>query len=129
MDRDKGILFFRISMGTMMVLHGIMKIVGGIEFIRRLGGMPPGVPENDTLQVFLGLTAVAFEILGGIGVATGIRFKTACVLIVLVMIPAFLYHLGNVSDFESFVRNAWPLELAFVFSAFVFIGPGKHKLA
>jgi len=129
MDRDKGILFFRISMGTMMVLHGIMKIVGGIEFIRRLGGMPPGVPENDTLQVFLGLTAVAFEILGGLGVATGIRFKTACVLIVVVMIPAFLYHLGNVSDFESFVRNAWPLELAFVFSAFVFIGPGKYKLA
>ena len=129
MDRDKGILFFRISMGTMMVLHGIMKIVGGIEFIRRLGGMPPGVPENDTLQVFLGLTAIAFEILGGIGVATGIRFKTACVLIVLVMIPAFLYHLGNVSDFESFMRNAWPLELAFVFSAFLFIGPGKHKLA
>ena len=129
MNRDKGILFFRISMGTMMVLHGIMKIVGGIDFIRRLGGMPPGVPENDALQVVLGLTAVAFEILGGIGVATGIRFKTACVLIVLVMIPAFLYHLGNVSDFESFVRNAWPLELAFVFSAFVFIGPGKHKLA
>ena len=129
MDRDKGILFFRISMGMMMVLHGIMKIVGGIEFIRRLGGMPPGVPENDTLQVFLGLTAIAFEILGGIGVATGIRFKTACVLIVLVMIPAFLYHLGNVSDFESFMRNAWPLELAFVFSAFLFIGPGKHKLA
>lgn len=129
MNRDRGILFFRISMGTMMVLHGIMKIVGGIEFIRRLGGMPPGIPENDTLQVFLGLTAVAFEILGGIGVATGYRFKTACVLIVLVMIPAFLHHLGNVSDFESFVRNAWPLELAFVFGAFVFIGPGKYKLA
>jgi len=127
MDRDKGILFFRLSMGTMMVLHGMMKIVGGIEFIRRLGGMPPGVPENATLQVFLGLTAVAFEILGGIGVAAGFRFKTACILIVLVMIPAFLYHLGSVSDFESFVRNAWPLELAFVFSAFVFIGPGKYK--
>ena len=129
MNRDKGILFFRISMGTMIVLHGIMKIVGGIDFIRRLGGMPPGVPENDVLQVVLGLIAVAFEILGGIGVATGIRFKTACVLIVLVMIPAFGYHLGNVSDFESFVRNAWPLELAFVFSAFVFIGPGRYKLA
>ena len=129
MDRDKGILLFRILMGTMLVLHGIMKIIGGIDFIRRLGGMPPGVPENDALQMGLGLIAVAFEILGGIGVATGIRFKTACVLIVLVMIPAFLYHLGNVSDFESFMRNAWPLELAFVFSAFVFIGPGKHKLA
>jgi len=128
MDRDKGILFFRILMGTMMVLHGIMKIVGGIDFIRRLGGMPPGVPENDALQMVLGLTAVAFEILGGIGVATGIRFKIACILIVLVMIPAFLYHLENVSDFESFVRNSWPLELAFVFFAFVFIGPGKHKL-
>jgi putative oxidoreductase len=128
MKRDAGILVFRVSMGTMMILHGIMKIAGGSEFIQRLGGLPPLVPDNDALRLILGLIAVSFEIVGGLGVVTGYRFRTACTMIILVMIPAFLYHLGGVSDFESFVRNTWPLELAFVFTAFILIGPGKHKL-
>ena len=128
MNKDFGILFFRLSMGGMLLLHGIMKIVKGVDFIKQLGGMPPGVPNIGWLQLALGLLAVAFEILGGLGVMTGYRFKTACILVVAVMIPAFLYHATMVSDFESFVRNAWPLEIGFVFFAFIFIGPGKHRL-
>ena len=128
MKRDTGTLVFRVSMGTMMILHGIMKISGGLEFIQRLGGLPPFVPDNDVLRLILGLIAVLFEIVGGLGVVTGYRFRAACIMIVLVMIPAFLHHLGGVSDFESFVRNTWPLELAFVFTAFILIGPGKHKI-
>ena len=128
MTKDTGILIFRITMGTMMVLHGTMKVVLGMEFIQRLGGHPPFVPENGTVQLVFGLLAVAFEIVGGLGVLTGYRFRAACLMIIMVMIPAFLYHLGGVSDFESFVRSTWPLELACVFTAFIFIGPGKHRL-
>ncbi len=128
MNRDAGILFFRITMGSMMILHGIMKIVGGIEFIKKLGGMPPLVPENETLQLILGLIAVVFEIAGGLGVITGRLFRTACILIIMVLIPGFLFHLSFITDFDSFVRNAWPLELTFVFTAFIFIGPGEHKI-
>ncbi len=127
MNRDSGILTFRILMGSMMVLHGVMKIVSGLDFIQKLGGMPPFVPNNPTVHLVLGGVAVLFEVVGGLGVITGIRFKTACVMIVLVMIPAFAYHLASVSDFVSFMRNAWPLELAFVFFSFIFIGPGKYR--
>jgi len=128
MDKDFGILFFRLSMGGMLLLHGVMKIVKGLDFIEKLGGMPPGVPNVGWVQMVLGFLAVSFEILGGLGVMTGVRFKTACILIVAVMIPAFLYHATNVTGFESFVRNAWPLEIGFVFFAFMFIGPGRHRL-
>ncbi len=115
-------------MGTIMVLHGIMKIAGGVGFITSLGGMPPFIPENATLRLTLGTVALLFEIVGGLGVVFGYRFKTSCTLIILVMIPAFVYHLGSISGFRSFMTNTWPLELAFVFTAFIFIGPGKHTI-
>ena len=115
-------------MGSMMVLHGIMKIVSGLDFIQRLGGMPPFVPDNPKVHLVLGMIAVLFEIVGGLGAVTGFRFKTACIMIILVMIPAFLYHLGNVNSFVTLMRNSWPLEIAFVFFAFFLIGPGKYKM-
>jgi len=129
MTKDSGIHLFRITMGTMMVGHGLMKVFGGIDFIQKLGGMPPFVPNNDAVRLVLGFVAVACELLGGLGVITGFRFRTACIAIIAVMIPAWLYHLGNVSNFETFMRNAWPLELAFVFASFAIIGPGKRKLS
>ena len=90
MNKGIGILIFRISMGSMMIGHGIMKIAGGMEFIERLGGLPPFVPDNPTLHIVLGLISVVFEILGGLGVMTGFAFRAACILIIAVMIPAFL---------------------------------------
>jgi uncharacterized membrane protein YphA (DoxX/SURF4 family) len=128
MNRDSGILFFRISMGSMMILHGIMKIVGGLDFIQKLGAMPPFVPNNPTVHLVLGVIAVLFEIVGGLGIVTGFRFKTACIMIIMIMIPAFLYHLGNVNSFVSLMKNSWPLEIAFVFFAFFLIGPGRYKM-
>jgi putative oxidoreductase len=125
---DTGILIFRVGMGVMMVFHGIMKIMGGLEFITKLGGLPPLIPENEILQLILGFIVVAFELFGGIGVILGYRFKASCIMIISIMIPAFLYHLGKVNDFESFVRNAWPLEIAIVFAAFLLIGPGEKRL-
>ncbi len=92
MSRDAGLLFLRISMGAVMIGHGLMKFGGGTEFLKSLGGMPPLVPENETLRLVLGSIAALFEVLGGLGVALGYPFKTACTLIILVMLPAFIYH-------------------------------------
>ncbi len=129
LDRDGGILVFRVSMGTLMILHGLMKIGGGWEFIETLGGMPPLVPDNTVVQLVLGSLATSFEILGGLGLLSGYRFRTACILLIMVMVPAFVYDLvGRVDGFRSFMTATWPLELASVFTAFIFIGPGKHVL-
>jgi len=128
MKKDIGILVFRISLGTLMICHGIMKIMGGWDFMMTLGALPPLVPEDESLHLVLGIIATLSEILGGLGLITGFGFRLACILLTAVMIPAFLYHLESVNDFASLMRNTWPLELAFVFIAFCFIGPGKYKL-
>ena len=125
-NQNMGIFIFRITMGTMMILHGLMKIAGGIGFIRKLGSLPPFIPNNATLHLILGIFAVVFEIVGGLGIITGYKFKIACIMLILVLLPGFAYHLGNVTDFSSFMRNSWPLELGFVFFAFYFIGPGTN---
>lgn len=128
MNRNHGILFFRLTMGALMCAHGVMKIVRGPEFIEKLGGMPPFIPDVQVLHVVLGWLAVACEVLGGLGVITGIKFRWACGLIVAVMIPAWAYHLGQVSDFPSFMTNTWPLEIALVFTAFAIIGKGRASI-
>ena len=87
-----GILILRITIGTMMILHGMMRVAGGI------------------------------------GIVTGYKFKIAGMMLILVLLPAFAYHLGSVKDFSTLMRNTWPLELAFVFLALYFIGPGKKGL-
>ncbi len=115
-------------MGCVMIGQGLMKFGGGGEFLRALGGMPPLIPENETFRLCLGALAAAFEVLGGLGVALGIRFKTSCALIVLVMIPAFTYHVANITGFRSLMTNTWPVEIAFVFFALMFIGPGEKTM-
>jgi putative oxidoreductase len=127
-NQNIGILILRIAMGTMMILHGLMKIAGGIEFIQKLGGLPPFVPNNSTLHLILGFLVVIIEIAGGIGILTGYQFRIACVLLILVLLSGFTYHLGSVKDFSSLMRNTWPLEIAFVFIALYFIGPGKKSI-
>ncbi|HNX04922.1 MAG TPA: DoxX family protein [Opitutales bacterium] len=128
MNANKGILLFRLSMGTIMVLHGLSKLLGGSMALQYVGGMPPFAPSNPNAQLVLGSIAAAFEILGGLGVLTGIGFRAACAMLVLVLLGATSYHMTQVTNFSSLMMNTWPLELAFVFASFLFIGPGECVL-
>lgn len=109
-----------------MLCHGVMKVLGGLEFMKTLGGLPPMIPESETLRIALGIVATLLELLGGLGVLLGYRFKLACWMIVAVMIPAFASHLNSIQDFRSLMLNAWALEIAIAFAAFSFIGPGDR---
>lgn len=128
MNTNKGLLFLRISMGTVMVLHGLSKVLGGAAVLTYVGGMPPFAPANPHVQLALGIVAAAFEILGGLGVLTGIGFRAAAAGLVLVLLGAFSYHVTQVHDFSSLMMNTWPLELAFVFASLFVIGPGECVL-
>ncbi len=109
-----------------MFLHGLMKVMGGLDFMKMLGGMPPFVPDHAVLQTVLGMVATAFELLGGLGVVLGYRFRTACVLVILVMLAAFTSHLQHIDGFRNLMLNAWSLEIACVFVALFLMGPGDR---
>lgn len=124
-SRDTGIVFLRVSMGLMITLHGLMKVVGGMTFMRTLGSLPPFVPDVPMLQTALGMVATAIELVGGIMVMLGRGTRVASLLIALVLLVGFTYHMAAISDFTSFVRNTWPLEIMLAFIAISMIGPGS----
>lgn len=126
MNANKGIRFLRYSIGSVLALHGLSKLLGGAATLTYVGGMPPFAPHNSpTAQLILGAVAALLELLGGIGVATGYYYKTACYSAILVLAGAASYHLTQVSDFSSLMMNTWPIELLLVFVALLLAGPGK----
>jgi putative oxidoreductase len=127
MNSNPAIRFLRISMGLVMFLHGIMKVLGGPTFWQTLGGLPPMVPEIPWLRMSLGIVATFIELLGGLLLIINWRVRDASISIVLVMIAAFTYHLPNVDGFRSLMMNTWPLELALVYAAIAWLHPTKGR--
>lgn len=127
MNANNGIKFIRYSIGTVLALHGLSKLLGGAATLTYVGGMPPFAPHNSpTAQLILGAVAAAFEIIGGVGVATGCYYKTACISAILVLAGAASYHLTQVSSFSTLMLNTWPIELLLVFVGLLIAGNGKE---
>lgn len=127
MKFPNGIIFLRITMGVAMMLHGIMKLIGGPSFWEKLGGMPPLVPEIPTVEMVLGFLAMAIELVGGLFVAIGYKVRLSAFAIVGVMVVAFIYHAQSINSFGSFVRNSWPLEIGLVFLSIAFIHSSRTE--
>jgi putative oxidoreductase len=128
MSINTGVKFIRYSLGTVLALHGLSKILGGAAALTYVGGMPPFAPHNSpTIQLILGSMAATAEILGGLGVATGVYFRYACALAILVLASAFSFHATQVHDFSSLMLNTWPLELALVFAGLFIAGKSEEN--
>lgn len=125
MNERSAIRFLRIAMGVVMLLHGVMKAMGGPSFWQNLGGLPPMVPDIGWLELGLGVAATLIELVGGLMLILGWRVRLAAVAIVSVMLVAFTYHLPNVDGFRTLMTNTWPLELAFVYATIAWLHPGK----
>ena len=123
MSINNGVKFIRYSMGTVLALHGLAKLLGGAATLTYVGGMPPFAPHNNpTAQVILGTLAAAAEVLGGLGVATGILYRYACSLAILVLAAAFSANLGEATSVGALMLHTWPLELALVFVGLLIAG-------
>lgn len=109
--------FLRISMGIAIALHGLMKALAGPSFWKKLGSMPPMIPDVEFLHYLLGTLAMLIELVGGILIAIGIKVRISSIAVVAVLLAAFAYHAESIKGFESLMRNSWPLELALVFCA------------
>ncbi|MEX0603355.1 MAG: DoxX family protein [Marinobacter sp.] len=123
-NADLGKLIIRLTLGGLMLFHGVAKLfngVGGIESM--LAGY--GIPPVFAYGVFVG------ELVGPLMVILGYQTRIGALLIVFNMLVAIALAHGN--ELLALGRSGgWALELQgfFLFTALavIFLGPGRYKL-
>jgi putative oxidoreductase len=121
---DAGKLLLRLTVGLLVLLHGVAKIVGGPAFIVALVEKM-GLPGVFGYAVYLG------EVLAPLLLILGLWTRIAALIVAINMAVAIaLVHMA-----ELFSRNqggGWALELQgmFLFTALAIalIGPGRFAL-
>ncbi|MEX2474518.1 DoxX family protein [Marinobacter sp.] len=123
-NADLGKLIIRLTLGGLMLFHGIAKLFHGVGFIEgQLVSL--GIPAFFAYGVFIG------ELLAPLMVILGYQTRIGALLIAFNMLVAIalvhgheLMALGN--------SGGWALELQgfFLFTAIalIFLGPGRYKL-
>lgn len=123
-NADLGKLIVRLTLGGLMLFHGIAKLFGGIGGIEGMLASY-GIPGIFGYGVFIG------ELVAPIMVILGYYTRIGALLIVFNMLVAIaLAHGGELMALGR--SGGWALELQgfflFIALALVFLGPGRYKL-
>jgi putative oxidoreductase len=121
---DIGKLILRLTLGLLMLLHGIAKIKGGVGFLTpMLAGI--GLPAWVSYGAYVGEVVAPIMLIVGFLARTGafLIFANMVFAIVLVHVPE-LFTLGK--------QGGWALELQgfylFTALALIFLGPGRYAI-
>ena len=93
-QKNFGLLFLRIGIGVMFIMHGYPKIIGGPDKWEKLGGAMSHI-GIDFAPVFWGFMAAFAEFGGGILLLLGLMFQPACLMLAFTMLVATMMHLGK----------------------------------
>jgi putative oxidoreductase len=121
---DTGKLILRLALGLLILLHGIAKVMGGVQGI--LGAVTKmGLPEAFGYLVYVG------EVLAPLLVIVGFWTRPAALVIAINMAFAvFLVHLGQL--FQLSQQGGWALELQgmyfFTAIAIALLGAGRYSV-
>jgi putative oxidoreductase len=123
-NQDFGKLILRLSLGLFVLLHGVAKITGGIEFITQVV-QKAGMPGFVAYGVYVG------EIVAPVMVILGLHARIGAAIIALNMLFAiFLVHTAEL--FALGQTGGWALELQgmFLFGAIAIalLGPGRFSV-
>ena len=123
-NADLGKLIIRLTLGGLMLFHGIAKLLNGVGFIE--GQLAShGLPTILAYGVYIG------EVIAPLMVILGYQSRIGALIIVFNMIVAIaLVHGHQLLTLSS--NGGWALELQgfFLFTALalIFLGPGRYKL-
>jgi putative oxidoreductase len=124
MADDAGKLILRLTLGTLMLLHGIAKISGGVDGLEKMVA-GAGLPSVLAYGVYVG------EVLAPLLVIFGFYARFGAAIIVVNML--FAIFLAHRTDLFLLTRSGgWALELQgfFLFTALalVFMRPGRFGI-
>ena len=122
--QDLGKFVLRVTLGLLVLLHGIAKITGGIDPI-------VGMVQGAGLPGFLAYGAYVGEVIAPILLIIGFQTRLAAILVAVNM----LFAIGLAHRAEVFALNAgggWAIELQgmFLFTAIAIalLGAGRFSL-
>lgn len=121
---DTGKLILRLSLGILVLMHGLMKLSGGV------GGIS-GMLSSHGLPGFLAYFVYVGEVIGPLLVILGIYSRLGALFIFLNMIVAILLaHAGQL--FSTNQQGGWALELQGMYLAgavaLALLGPGRYSV-
>jgi putative oxidoreductase len=121
---DFGKLLLRLALGGLLLLHGLAKIHGGIDFVID-GVAKMGLPPVVAYGVYIG------EVLAPLLLILGIWTRSAALVVVINMLAAVaLVHVGDLRSLSP--SGGWKVELqAFYLAtalAIALLGPGRCAL-
>lgn len=124
MSDDLGKLLLRLTLGMLMLLHGIAKLRYGVSGIE-------GMVTSHGLPGFLAYGVFVGEVIAPLLVIAGFHARIGGLIIAFNMIVAIvLAHSGQLFDIGK--QGGWALELQgfFLFTALAvaLIGPGKFAI-
>ena len=124
MADDAGKLILRLTLGILMLLHGIAKIFGGVDGLEKMVA-GAGLPSVLAYGVYVG------EVLAPLLVIFGFFSRFGAAIIVVNML--FAIFLAHRADLLLLTRSGgWALELQgfFLFTALalVFMRPGRFAI-
>lgn len=122
--RNTGLLIIRIGLGTMFILHGYPKLLGGPEKWEALGGAMKHLGITFAPVVW-GLLSGLTETFGGFLILLGLAFRPVCILLTFNLLVATFMHLNSS---ENYMSASQAIETGFVFLGLIFIGPGKYSV-
>lgn len=121
---ELGLLFIRMGIGLIFVIHGFMKLAGGPQKWIWLGSqlVPFGIAF---LPVIWGFIAANAEFIGGLCLIFGLGTRIATLFIACTMIVALMYHLNNG---DSWTIYSYALSMLVVMIGLFLSGPSKYSL-
>lgn len=123
-SRDLALLLLRLSLGALILLHGIAKLRGGLDGI-------VGLLQAHGLPGFLGYGVLIGEVLAPALLLVGWHARLGAALIAANMLVAIgLVHLGQLGQLNE--QGGWAIELQAMFlgaaAAVALAGPGRYSL-
>ncbi|WP_148860998.1 DoxX family protein [Marinobacter fonticola] len=123
-NADLGKLIVRLTLGGLLLFHGIAKLFHGVGFIESQL-VSHGLPAVLAYGVFIG------ELLAPLMIVLGYQTRIGALIVVINMIVAIvLVHTHELMQLSQ--SGGWALELQgfflFIALALVFLGPGRYKL-
>ena len=123
-QQDLGKLILRLTLGVLLLLHGIAKLRGGVDGIAGMVGQA-GLPPAVAYLVYVG------EVIAPVLILLGLFTRAAALVVMVNMLVAVsLVHTSQLAEISK--TGGWALELQgfYFFSALalVLLGAGRYSV-